>query len=87
MITYNEKWHYLVVKRLSALFRGITSNHIGNAYYLNCLHSFRTENEFKKNGNLCKKNDYFYLKMSEKSLKYNHSEKSLKTPFIIYADL
>ena len=32
MITDGEKWHYLAVKRLSALFRGISSNHIGDFY-------------------------------------------------------
>ena len=26
MITYGEKWHYLTVKNLSGLLRGITSN-------------------------------------------------------------
>ena len=28
MITDGKKWHYLVVKKLSALFKGITSNHM-----------------------------------------------------------
>ena len=27
MITNGEKWHYLTVKNLSGLLRGITSNH------------------------------------------------------------
>ena len=30
-----EKWHYLAVKRLSELFRGITSNNNGDFYCLN----------------------------------------------------
>ena len=30
MITNGKKWHYLAVKKLSALFRGITSKHDGN---------------------------------------------------------
>ena len=29
MITDGKKWHYLAVKSLSALFRGITSKHVG----------------------------------------------------------
>ena len=29
MITDGEKWHYLAVKKLSALLKGITSNHVG----------------------------------------------------------
>ena len=30
MITSGKKWHYLPVKRLPALLRGITSNHNGD---------------------------------------------------------
>ena len=30
MITDGEKWHYLAVKKLSALLRVITSNHNGD---------------------------------------------------------
>ena len=30
MITDGKKWHYLAVKSLSALLRGITSNHNGD---------------------------------------------------------
>ena len=38
-----ERWHYLAVKKLSALLRRITSKCHGDFYYLNCLHSFATE--------------------------------------------
>ena len=37
MITDGEKWHYLVVKNLSGLLRGITSNHYSGFYCLNCF--------------------------------------------------
>ena len=47
MITDNGKLNYLAVKRLSALFNGITSKHVGVFYCLNCLHSLRTENKFQ----------------------------------------
>ena len=30
MITDSKKWHYLVIRRLSALLRGITGNNNGN---------------------------------------------------------
>ena len=42
MIPNGEKWHYLAVKKLSALLRGITPKHYSDFYCLNCLHSFRT---------------------------------------------
>ena len=35
-----EKCHYLAVKKLPTLFRGIVSKHHGDFYYLNCFHSF-----------------------------------------------
>ena len=49
MITDNKvNWHYLAVKIISRLFRGITLNNNGDFYCLNCLHSFRTDNALKK---------------------------------------
>ena len=90
MIADGKKWHYLSVKSLSALFRRITSNHKEDFYCLNCFHSFRTENEFKKHKNVCENHDYCYIEMPKqdnKISKYNHGEKSMKVPFIIYADL
>ena len=43
MITDNEKWHYLAVKNVSGLLRGITSNHNGDFSCLNCFHSYTTK--------------------------------------------
>ena len=85
MITDCKKWHYLAVKKLSALFKGITPNHDGDSNCLNCLHSFRT---LEQKINLYKKHDYCYIEMpkeNNKILKYKHREKSLKIPFIINA--
>ena len=45
MISDSQKCHYLVVKSLSRLLRGITSNHKEDFYCLNCFHSYRTENK------------------------------------------
>ena len=89
MITDGEKWHCLAVKPLSALFRGITSNNNGDFYCLNCFQSYTTENEFKKH-KVCENHDYCYVEMPEEDntiLKYNQGEKSVKVPFIIFADL
>ena len=90
MIIDGEKWHYLAVKSLSALFRGITSKHEGDFYCLNCFQSYTTENIVKKHKKVCENHDYCYVEISEednKILKYNQGEKSMKVPFIIYADL
>ena len=43
MITSDDnRCHYLAVKSLPALFRGITSSNNGDFYCLNCFHSYRT---------------------------------------------
>ena len=90
MITDNdENWHYLAVKSVSALLRGITSSHDGDFYCLNCFHSYRTKETLKKHEKVRKDHDYCYVKMpheDKKILKYNPGEKPLKVPFIIYAD-
>ena len=85
-----QKGHYLAVKSLSALFRGITSKHEGDFYCLNCFQSYTTENKFKKHKKVCENHDYCYVHKPEennKILKYNQGEESMKVPFIIYADL
>ena len=48
MITDGKKLHYLAVKSLSALFRGIASNNNGDFYFLNCFCLYRAENKLKK---------------------------------------
>ena len=52
MISNGENWHYLTVKNLPGLLRGITSNRKEDFHYLNCFRSYRTKNqleEHKKN--------------------------------------
>ena len=90
MITDGEKWHYLAVKRLSALLRGITGNNNGDFHCLNCFQSYATENQLKKHKKVRENHDYCYVEMPEKDnkiLKYNQGEKSMKVPFIIFTDL
>ena len=90
MITDGKKWHFVAVKKLSASLRGMTSRHDRNFYCLNCFHSYSTKNKFKEHKSACENHDYCYVEMPKKVhkiLKYNHGEKSMKVPFIIYADL
>ena len=90
MISDGQKWHYLVVKNLSRLLRGITSNHKEDFYCLNCFHSYGTENKLEAHKKICKNHNYCHVEMPTKNnniIKYNHGEKSIKLPFVIYADL
>ena len=90
MISNGENWHYLIVKNLSRLLRGITSNHDGDFYCLNCFHSYRTKNKLDAHKKICENHEYCHIEMPTKDnniIKYNQGEKSLKLPFIIYAYL
>ena len=86
----NENWHYLTAKSISALLKGITSNNNRDFYCLNWFHSYTTKKRLEKHERICKDHDFCHVKMTDennKILKYNPGEKSLKVPFIIYADL
>ena len=91
MISNGKNWHYLAVKSLSRLLRGITSNHDSDYYCLNCFHSYRTENKLNVYKKICENNKYCNIEMPSPNnnniIKYNQGDKSLKLPFIIYADL
>ena len=90
MITAGEKWHYLTVKNLSGLLRGITSYHAGDFYCLNCFCAYSTKNKFEAHKKICENNDYCHVEMPTKDnniIKCNHGEKSMKLSFVIYADL
>ena len=47
MITDDEKWHYLTIKNLPVLLKGITSTHEKDFYCLHCFHSYRTKNKLE----------------------------------------
>ena len=94
-ISNGEKWNYLVVKKLSALFR-ITSKHQDDFYCLNRFHSFATENKLQshiraiikikrmkikiENKDFCNVN---MLSEDTKILECNQYQKFDKAPFII----
>ena len=90
MITDGVKWHYLTVKNLSGLLRGITSTHYGDFHCLKCFRSYRTKSKLELHKKICEDRDYCSVQMPTKNnniIKYNHGEKSMKVPFVIYADL
>ena len=90
LMIFDEKWHYTAVTRLSELLRGVTGNNNGAFYCLNCFHAYRTENKLEKHKKICENHDYCHVEMpneDHKIIKYNQGEKSIKSSFIIYADL
>ena len=90
MISNGENWHYLVVKSLSGLLTGTTSNHKEDFYCLNYFHSYRTKNKLETHKKICENRDYCRVEMpteDNNTIKYNYGEKSIKLPFVVYADL
>ena len=90
MISNGEKWHYLAVKKVSALSRGITAKYQGHFYCLNCLHSSATEKKLESHKRVFENKDFcnvIMLSEDTKILEFNQHQKSDKAPFITYADL
>ena len=69
MIPKKERWHYIAVKRLSALLTGITSKNNGNFYCLNCFHLFRTKNKLEPHRKVCENKDFCRVVMSYEETK------------------
>ena len=63
MISDGEKWHYLPVRSLSAWLNGVTSNHNGDSYCLNCFHSYRTKGPLEKHMKIYEDKDYCYVEI------------------------
>ena len=70
MIGDSEKWHYLAVKNLPRLLRGISSNHVGDHYCLGCFHSYSTANKLKKHERLCNNHKFCEIEMPTEKIKY-----------------
>ena len=90
MISNGENWHYLVVQSLPGLHTGITSNHKEDFFCLNCFHSFRAKDKLEAHKKLCQNRDYCRVEMpttDNNVIKYNQGEKSIKLPFVVYANL
>ena len=87
-VKVERRWHYLVVKKLSALFGAITSKHYGNFFCLNCLHPFRAKLESHKR--VWENEDFCIVIIpseDSKILEFKQCQKPGKAPFIIHAGL
>ena len=70
--------------------RFLTSSHKEDFYCLNCFRSYRNRNKLEVHKKICKNHDYCHAEMPTKDnniIKYNQGEKSIKSPFVVYADL
>ena len=79
-----------LIRIVPTLLRAIASKHYGHFYFLNYLHSFRTENKIKSHENVRKNKDFCGIVMPlEKDiiLEFNQYVKSDKIPYILYAGI
>ena len=77
-------------KKFVCISLSVTGNTHGDFYCLNCFRAYTTENKLESHKKVCQNHDSCCFEMpneDKKTLKYNHGEKSMKAPFIIYADL
>ena len=75
---------------MPALLRGIIGNNHGDFYSLNCFRAYITKNRLETHKKVCENHDYCCVWMpneDNKISKYNHGEKSMRAPFVIYFDL
>ena len=90
MISNEEGWHYLAVKKLLALLREIVYKYHGDFYCLNCLHLFATESKLESHKKERENEDSCNVVMPSEDteiLKFNQYQKCDKISFIIYVDL
>ena len=66
-----KSWHYLALKKLPALLRGITYDG-SNFYCLNCHYSFRTGNKLKSHEKVYKNKDFRGIVMSSQKWVLSH---------------
>ena len=74
-----SNWHYLAVKSISGLLRGITSNYNGDHYCSNYFQAYTPENKLTNHEKICKDHDFCHLKMPDdenKILNYVPRKKS-----------
>ena len=86
IISNEEGWHNIAVKKLSALIRGIMSTHHSDFYCLNCLHSFATENKRESRKKVCENKDFCNVVMPSeetKILEFNQYKKFDKAPDLL----
>ena len=75
----SNRWHYLAVKSLPALLRGITSNDHGDFCCLNCFHSYTTHNKLKKHERVCNNHHYCRVNMPKEHEKIKYLRKVIKS--------
>ena len=90
MIPNGKGWHYLTVKHLLTLLKGITFKQQGELFCFNCIYSFATKNKLESPKKICENKFFFHVVIPSedtKLLEFNKYQKYEKATFTIYVDL
>ena len=89
LISSGNQQHYVLIKNMSRLVGMQTNKHKGKTYIcLNCFNTFSLKKSFKQHTEFCLSNEAVKISMPKKgtTIKFDKFGKSLKVPFVIYAD-
>ena len=82
MISNGDKWHYLAVKKVSAVLRGILPNICSGFYCLSCLHSFGTKNKFESHEKVYKNTDFCNIVMPSENTQILYHKRDGRRTFL-----
>ncbi|XP_065639669.1 uncharacterized protein LOC136072392 [Hydra vulgaris] len=89
LISNDETNHYCLIKSISRLLSSQISKHNGKKHFCrNCLQSFSTEESLSKHQLYCDTHDSVRIELPKPNtmIKLNHFKKSMRVPFVVYAD-
>ncbi|XP_065681557.1 uncharacterized protein LOC136095205 [Hydra vulgaris] len=89
LISNDETNHYCLIKSLSRLLSSQLSNHNGKKHFCrNCLLGFNTEESLSIHKLYCDTHDSVRIELPKPNtmIKLNHFKKSMRVPFVVYAD-
>ena len=88
-ISDEEKRHYCVIKDLSRLIRSSLTKHSDAVEICrSCLNHFPDKDKLKNHEEYCFQNETVKIEMpkEESSISFKHHNRSIKVPFVVYAD-
>ena len=88
-ISEEEKQHYCLINNMSRLIRSkLTKHHETAEICRSCLNHFPNKDKLKNHEEYCFQNETIKIEMpkEESSISFKHHNRSIKVPFVVYAD-
>ena len=88
-ISDEEKQHYCLINNMSRLIRSkLTKHHETAEICRSCLNHFPNKDKLKNHEEYCFQNETVKIEMpkEESSISFKHHNRSIKVPFVVYAD-